>query len=115
MLVRKTKGGRFVFELGFNDRQDFYCALISYLETESAKLVFNKLRTREELTQQLEYTAFNNLFLKYHSKIASPMMLYIRFSITQFEAILLLSFLCGCGKLETGLQNLKDGLHQKLS
>jgi len=113
MLVKKTKKGKFSFCLHFIERENLYGKMSSFLELESAKLPFVRLKDQNVVNRHLHYYVTEALFRKHYAALVSSSV-EEKFSFTRCEALAILSFLALCdGNIE--LQELKSGLHKLLS
>ncbi|NOS92485.1 MAG: hypothetical protein HOP30_11220 [Cyclobacteriaceae bacterium] len=116
MQVRKTKSGKFVAELDWHECENLYGWLVSFLETESAALLFVKLDKVENFKRYGYYYAVNHFFVKYCAKLRSS-ELKARLTMKSMEAFTLLQFLWTL-ELPMGYLDIANGrsqLHQLLS
>jgi hypothetical protein len=113
MKVKKTKAGKFVVELDWNECDALYSHITNWLETESARLLFIKLDKAEHFRRHEHFYAVNHFLLKYFAKLVGP-SLNQRLTMKPLEAFILLHFLWGC-ELKIGLKDVRSQLHQLLS
>jgi len=110
MLVKKTLSGKFSFVLDYQSRDEVYTFFVSFLETESAKLILKQFY--KHVNEHMLYSVAHELFNRIHSRLISPSKTE-RLIITRSEAIAFVWLMEGSCLIE--VKDVRAALHKLLS
>lgn len=111
MDVKKTKNGKFSFEVTWFQRNQIFYSLLDFLETETVNLLKVRLNNEEGLMRHLYATYLNEFINRREFHLNNPAK--IRWTIKRSEALAIMWVIRLDNDL--GVLELKSALHKSLS
>ncbi len=114
MQLKKTKKGKFSFDLDWDARQAIGSTFMDCLKDESVTLIAYDLSTFTGIRKHLQYSAAHQFFQRCSSQFFSPNRIE-HFLLTRLDALVLLGFMGNKFNDNMELVNFRNALLKSLS
>lgn len=111
MVVKKTKSGKFSFEVSWFLRSHIFSTLCDFLETESVNLMRVRLKTEADILRHLYYSVLNDFITRKDFQLSISKD--TKWTVKRSEAIALMWLIRECDVLPA--VELKSAIHKCLS
>lgn len=88
MKIKKTKQGKFRFDLDYEQRRKLSEILTRFLESEGVDLLYIPLVKREDFSRHILYVAAHQFFIRFTAKFFAPNKVET-FLLTRLEALVM--------------------------
>lgn len=114
MQLKKTKKGKFSFQLDYEQRDKIASLLMSFLESESVDLLSIPLVKKEDFTRHIFYAAANHFLIRFSPKFFAPSR-YEQFLLSRLEALVLVRLMGNTFNQDMNMLDLRNQLLKALS